>query len=191
MTLSSKGKRINAIPIINSEIKNFTSQILDIVAYGHPVLRQTAKSVLAIDDEARKLIANMLATLGDADGVGLAANQVGVAKKIAIVDIGEGPIILINPKIIKKSKKCKKLEEGCLSVPGVSVLVKRPEKIEIENIDFSSGQKTIIRAEDLLARVILHEMDHLVGKLLIDRLSFYQKAKLRGQLKKIKNSSKK
>ena len=142
--------------------------ILNIRKLGDPILRSEAKKVDNISDKTTKLIDNMIETMYSADGVGLAAPQVGVLKKIVVIDIGEELIEMINPEIIKKDGQ-QTDEEGCLSIPEKTGVVKRAEKIRVKAVD-REGEKFEIEAEGLLARVIQHEIDHLNGKLFIDKM---------------------
>jgi peptide deformylase len=123
------------------------------------------------------------------DGVGLAANQVGQLKRLIVVDIGQGPMVLINPKILDKSKKREALEEGCLSLPGLSLRVRRSCKINLEYFQLSDGKRIKLLAEGILARVVLHEIDHLDGVLLIDKLSFWQRGKFKKQILAIRQQT--
>ncbi len=165
------------------------AQVLVIKKYGDPVLRDHAKIVKEIDDSLRDLVQNMLATMYHFGGAGLAANQVGELKRVAVVDIGEGPLILINPKIIKKSWQRETAEEGCLSLPGLVLKVRRPKQIEIETFQLADGKRVKIKAKSLLARAIIHETEHLDGILIIDKLYFWQRAKFKKQLAEIKETT--
>ena len=157
---------------------------LKIRLYGDPVLRKKSAPVKEISTSERLLIQSMLETMYEHKGIGLAAPQVGINQRILVADIGDGPIIVINPVIIKRSG-AEVLEEGCLSIPGVTVKVKRPISIIVKYRD--EDNKLVERAyHDLIARVILHETDHLNGKLIVDYASFSQRRMLRGKLKDIK-----
>jgi peptide deformylase len=146
----------------------------EIHTLGDRVLRQTAKRVAKVDAEVRQIVEDMLRTMYSADGIGLAAPQVAVAKQIIVIDIDpeeatNAPLILINPVIRKKSTDITVDQEGCLSIPGVYLEVKRPEVIEIAFKD-ELGRPQAIRAKGLLSRAIQHEMDHLSGVLFVDRV---------------------
>jgi peptide deformylase len=146
---------------------------LKIELLGRPVLRQKAAEVTDIDDELRELIKNMFDTMYIAEGIGLAAPQVGVAKRVFVADLKnekDPKFALINPRIVSTSKEREKGEEGCLSIPGVSALVDRPMTVVVEGLD-EKGEPLRIEADGLLARCIQHEMDHLDGVLFIDHLS--------------------
>ena len=142
--------------------------ILTILTQGNPVLKKKSKAVGKILPELKKLIDNMEDTMRAAPGVGLAAPQVGVLQRVIVVDIGEGLISLINPKIVKKSGKCM-FYEGCLSVPGVEGQVERSESICVKGLD-RNGNPVVIEAEGYLAIVLQHEIDHLDGVLFVDRI---------------------
>ena len=156
--------------------------ILNIKTYSDKILLKKTKPVGEINAETKKLIDDMVQTLYAKSGAGLAANQVGESKRIAVIDIGTGLTILINPKIVNK-KGSVIMAEGCLSFPGLEVEVARPEKIEVEYMD-KRGQKQKTKASDLLARVICHEVDHLDGKTMIDRLALLKRLSIKRQLRK-------
>ncbi|MGF1494637.1 MAG: peptide deformylase [Microcoleaceae cyanobacterium] len=141
---------------------------------GDRALRQPAKRVSRVDDQTRKLIREMLQTMYSADGIGLAAPQVGVHKQVIVLDIepdnaATPPIILINPVIKKFSAETSPFQEGCLSVPGVYMDVTRPEIIEVSFKD-ETGRPRTIKANELLSRAIQHEIDHLQGVMFVDRV---------------------
>ena len=131
----------------------------------------------------------MIATMNEHKGIGLAAPQVGVNQRILVADVGQGPFAMINPKIIKKSGSGI-FEEGCLSIPGVTIKIKRAQKILAQYVDYD-GRLVEKIFEDLMARVVLHETDHLDGKLIIDYASLALKRKLRKSLKDIEAAQKK
>ena len=134
---------------------------------GDPVLRRVARPVRRITPAIGRLSQDMLKTMYKAEGVGLAAPQVGQSIRLIVVDIGEGPLVLVNPDI--RSTEGKALgSEGCLSVPGATGRVQRDRLINVEAQDLR-GDTLFMTAEDLLARVIQHEMDHLNGVLFVDR----------------------
>jgi len=156
--------------------------ILKIKEYPDPILNKKCEEVAEINFEIDKLIGDMIETMQKNNGVGLAAPQVGVLKRIIVLDSEKGPIAFVNPKILKKSKEIENMEEGCLSFPGVFFNIKRPKEIEAEVLT-EEGKKIKIKISGLLARVFQHETDHLDGILFIDRLNFWQKLKLRKKLK--------
>ena len=136
--------------------------------YGDDVLRKKCREVEQIDNRLLTLIKDMFETMYEADGVGLAAPQVGILKRLFVIDIGEGPLVFINPEILETSGE-QIDDEGCLSLPGKMEEVKRPNYVKARAIN-EKGQTFEIEAEGLLARAILHENDHLDGTLFIDRI---------------------
>lgn len=133
---------------------------------GDAVLRETCREVKEVTPKIIQLIDDMLDTMYDENGVGLAAPQVGVLKRIVVIDVGEGPIVMINPKILETAGT-QTGSEGCLSVPGKNGTVTRPNYVKAEAYD-EEMNKYIIEGEELLARAICHELDHLDGKLYVD-----------------------
>lgn len=142
--------------------------ILRIRIFGDPVLKEKANKVSSIDDDLLRLIKNMEETMRICEGVGLAATQVGILKRLFVYDIGEGLNVCINPEIISKEEEEVEEEEGCLSVPEVKVPIKRFKTVKIRAMN-EKGDEIEITGEDLLARVFQHEIDHLNGILCIDR----------------------
>jgi peptide deformylase len=140
--------------------------ILEIRQIGDAVLRKKAAPVKRISKNIRTLIKDMAETMYAADGAGLAAPQVGVPKRICVVDAGEGLIVLINPVITRQEGEVLAVE-GCLSIPGKAGLVKRSEKITVEALD-ENGRRLWVDADGLLGRACQHEMDHLDGVLYVD-----------------------
>jgi peptide deformylase len=136
--------------------------------FGDDVLRKRCREVEEIDKRVLTLIKDMKETMYDADGVGLAAPQVGVLKRLFVIDIGEGPLVFINPEIVETSGS-QIDEEGCLSLPGETEEVMRPNYVRARALN-EKGEEFEIEAEELLARAILHEYDHLNGTLFIDRV---------------------
>ena len=138
---------------------------------GSPVLREPAVEVKGVDAEVRTLVEDLLDTMRADKGVGLAANQVGVARRVAVVDTndGEPPVVLINPVILERKGKAVQ-EEGCLSIPEIYGNVERALQIVVETTGLD-GKRVRVEAEELRARAIQHEIDHLDGILFIDRLS--------------------
>lgn len=147
--------------------------ILNIKQYPDPVLEKRCQEVEKIDERIKKLIEDMLETMYAHKGVGLAASQIGISERIAVVDIGDGPRTFINPKILKKKGKVFS-EEGCLSVPGVFLKVRRAEKITVEALN-ENGDKFSLEANGLLSRCIQQEMDHLDGILIVDKKNLWEK----------------
>jgi peptide deformylase len=148
---------------------------LEIHTLGDRVLRQPAKRVSKVDASVRELAHDMLKTMYSSDGIGLAAPQVAVNKQLIVVDIdpenaAAPPLVLINPKVIRTSKELCTGQEGCLSIPGVYLDVVRPAAIEVSFKD-ENGRPQKLKASELLARCILHEMDHLTGVMFVDRVT--------------------
>ena len=154
------------------------------------LLRQVSKVVEKVGNEERVLMDDMLDTMYDAPGIGLAAIQIGVPKRIIVMDISRDenikePRYFVNPIIKKKNKEKVKYEEGCLSVPDQFAEIERPNTCEVEYLDYD-GKKQLLKAEGLLATCIQHEMDHLEGILFIDYLSKLKKSMIIKKLSKIK-----
>ncbi len=135
---------------------------------GDPVLRQRASDVSDIDGKLARLAEDMLTTMYDAPGLGLAGPQVGVQKRIFVYDIGDGPQVVVNPEV-RESRGEWVFEEGCLSIPGLAFELLRPKEIHLTGYDLD-GNELSIEADELLARCFLHELDHLDGVLFIERL---------------------
>ena len=154
-------------------------------------LRQKSSEVEKVTDETRKLMDDMLETMYAAPGIGLAAIQIGVPKRVIVIDLSrdekKNPLYFVNPKIIKKSDTDSTYEEGCLSVPGQFAEVDRPDKCHISFLDYN-GKKQELKAEGLLATCIQHEMDHLEGILFIDYLSKLKKNLIVKKLSKQKKA---
>ncbi|MDP4088489.1 MAG: peptide deformylase [Bacillota bacterium] len=132
------------------------------------ILRKKSRRVDDVNDRIKTLAKDMLETMYAANGVGLAAPQVGILKRVIVVDVGEGPHAFINPEIVEKSGSCVDLE-GCLSLPGRQGEVERPTKIKVNALNVN-GEEFELEAEDFFARAICHEVDHLEGILFIDKL---------------------
>ena len=151
----------------------------NIVIEPDPILRKKSDILEKVDDELRILLDDMLETMYAAPGIGLAAVQIGILKRLIVIDISKdkekkNPIFLINPEIISKSKNTSIYEEGCLSLPGHFAEIERPEECHIKYIDYD-GKKKEMKANGLLSTCIQHEIDHLNGKLFIDYLSKLKK----------------
>jgi peptide deformylase len=159
--------------------------ILNILHYPDPRLRQKAQPVAVVDESIKKLIDNMLETMYQAPGIGLAATQVNVAKQVVVIDISEdrsSPLVLINPEVIARQGIAES-EEGCLSVPEIFEPITRAAEIIVRYLD-REGQEREIQAQDLLATCIQHELDHLTGKLFIDYLSNLKRNRIRKKMEK-------
>jgi peptide deformylase len=158
---------------------------------GDPVLRQEAEPVEAVDDEVRRLVTDMLDTMYDAEGVGLAAPQVGVPLRVIVLDVHEPdvpPMALINPRILEFGEEPDRAEEGCLSIPGLRDVVERPARVVVEGLD-AEGATVRLEADGLLARVLQHEVDHLDGVLFLDRVSPLKRRLLLQRWKKLQAES--
>jgi peptide deformylase len=136
--------------------------------FGDPVLKRPAAPVVDVDGAFVKLVDAMYETMYDAPGVGLAAPQVGVQRRFFVYDIGEGPHVLLNPEIVEATGEWD-YEEGCLSLPGLAFEVVRPKVVTVKGQDLD-GNDVLIEGDELLGRVFLHEIDHLDGVLMLDRL---------------------
>ncbi len=143
--------------------------ILDIRVLGDPILRQATTPVSRITDDLRRLVADMFDTMHHARGIGLAAPQVGRSERLAIVQVDDQRLVLINPEVIERDGKAKG-EEGCLSIPDIYADVERPKTVTVRALDEHFAPYEV-EAADLLARCIQHEIDHLDGKLFLDYLS--------------------
>ena len=140
--------------------------ILEVVQIGNPVLNQKAEPISKINKQVLKILDDMLDTMYSADGLGLAAPQLGISKRIIVVDIGEGLIELINPEIVSAEGTAVD-QEGCLSVAGFLGDVTRAQKVVVQGLN-RKGKKVRIKAKDLLARALQHEIDHLEGRLFVE-----------------------
>ena len=162
----------------------------NIVVEPDPILREKSVSLEKVDDELRSLLDDMLETMYAAPGIGLAAVQVGVLKRLIVIDVSKDqekkdPLFLINPEIIHRSKQTSVHEEGCLSLPGHFAEIERPAECQIKFIDYNGKEKEL-NAKGLLATCIQHEVDHLNGVLFIDYLSKLKKDMIIKKLKKQK-----
>ena len=161
-----------------------------ILTEPNKLLRQISRSVDKVGDAERTLMDDMLDTMYDAPGIGLAAIQIGVPKRIIVMDLGRDennkePRYFVNPVIKNKNEEKAKYEEGCLSVPDQFAEIERPNSCEVEYLDYN-GKKQVLKADGLLATCIQHEMDHLEGILFIDYLSKLKKSMIIKKLSKIK-----
>ena len=153
---------------------------------GSPVLRQRAAPVARVDDDVRQLVEDLFDTMRAAKGVGLAANQIGVARRVAVVDVGDQeppPLVLINPVIVHRSEDGETAEEGCLSIPEIFGDVERPVTITVEALD-RDGQPYRLTVAGYKARAIQHEIDHLDGVLFLDHLSAIKRGLLLSKWKR-------
>jgi peptide deformylase len=136
--------------------------------FGDPVLRQRSKDVEELDGDVARLVHAMYDTMHEAVGLGLAAPQVGVLKRLYTYDVGEGPAVIVNPEIVESSGEWV-YEEGCLSVPGMQFEIVRPKLVTVRGLDLDANE-VVIEGDELMGRLIQHEIDHLDGTLLLDRL---------------------
>ena len=165
--------------------------LLKILIFPDPRLRTVAKAVEKVDDSLKKLTEDMLETMYEGSGIGLAATQVDIHKRVIVVDISEKkdePLVLINP-VLKKviDPELKTYSEGCLSVPGFYEELERPSEIEISFQDVNGQNHTLI-ANGLLSVVVQHEMDHLEGKMMVDSISNVKREMIRKKLSKAKGT---
>lgn len=165
--------------------------MLEILTYPHEILKTRALPVEKVDDEVRRLVDEMAETMYAAPGIGLAANQVGVLKRIAVIDVDypDGKpnlLVLINPEIVRRDGEIV-WEEGCLSFPDVHEDVVRAREIEVRALD-RRGKEFTLQAEGLLAVALQHEIDHLNGVVFIDHISFLKRRIIQRQLTKIKQT---
>ena len=163
-----------------------------ILTEPNKLLRKISESVESVGDEERRLMDDMLDTMYAAPGIGLAAIQIGVPKRIIVMDISRDedkkePRYFVNPVIKNKNNETSKYEEGCLSVPDQFAEIERPNECEVEYLDYN-GKKQLLKAAGLLATCIQHEMDHLEGVLFIDYLSKLKKSMIIKKLSKIKSN---
>ena len=163
--------------------------VLEILKYPHPILKKRSKEVDGIDDGVKRLIQDMTETMYRANGIGLAACQVGIIRRVIVVDVSpldpqHGLFALINPEIVSEEGEIE-YEEGCLSVPDCSEKVKRREKIQVRGIS-PEGTEMEVSGEGILAISLQHEIDHLNGILILDRLSRLKREIYRDKLKKEK-----
>ena len=159
---------------------------LSILRYPDPRLYTVARPVADVDDRIRRLVDDMLETMYEAEGVGLAATQVDVHQRVIVIDTSEArdtPLVLINPELIDKSDEMTLGDEGCLSVPEIYDKVPRHARVKVRARD-RSGETREFAAEGLLSVAVQHEMDHLLGKVFVDYLSPLKRARLTGKLRK-------
>ncbi|RCW71547.1 peptide deformylase [Pseudorhodoferax soli] len=160
--------------------------LLPILQYPDARLHKVAKPVAAVDDRIKALVADMLETMYDAKGIGLAATQVDVHERVIVIDVSEErdtPLVLINPEITWSSPERELGDEGCLSVPGIYDGVERASRIRVQALD-GEGQSRSVEAEGLLAICIQHEMDHLLGKVFVEYLSPLKRNRIKTKMLK-------
>lgn len=174
----------------------------EIVTFGDPILRVRAESVDRVTVEYKKFVDGMLDTMHEAEGVGLAAQQVGRAVSVCVVDVPveldveqeggrrlnpevEMPLVMFNPKIVGRSDDVARRDEGCLSFPGIHTGVQRAAEVDVAFVDWK-GEVRRLHCRGLLARAVQHELDHLAGVLLVDRMSPVKKISMAGKLKRLR-----
>lgn len=160
--------------------------LLPILSYPDPRLHTVAKPVAVVDERIRALAADMLETMYDSKGVGLAATQVNVHERMLVLDVSEErnqPQVLINPELVWASEDRVKNEEGCLSVPGIFDGVERPSRVKVQALN-EQGESITIEADGLLSICIQHEMDHLMGKVFVEYLSVLKRMRIKSKLLK-------
>lgn len=166
---------------------------MQIYTYNHPILKQKTSAITQVTDDLRTIVSEMFTTMYRANGIGLAANQVGKSFSLTVVDISDsgdedpsspGALTLINPVIEAFSDDVEEFEEGCLSLPDFRDVVVRPEAIQVRYMDMNEKEH-VIEADGLLARVIQHEVDHLQGVYFFERLSPVRRALAQGKLRRI------
>jgi len=163
-----------------------SSDLLPILRYPDPRLHTVARPIAAVDDRVRAIIPRMLATMYEANGIGLAATQVDIHERLIVIDVSEErdqPLVLINPELEWASEEKRKGEEGCLSVPGIYDGVERSTAVRVRALD-GEGKSRVIEAEGLLAVCIQHEMDHLMGKVFVEYLSPLKRNRIKTKLLK-------
>jgi peptide deformylase len=165
--------------------------LLPILHYPDPRLTLVAKPVQAVDARLKGLVADMLETMYDANGIGLAATQVDVHERLIVIDVSEDrdqPLVLVNPEIVWASDEKKVNDEGCLSVPGIYDGVERSTSVKVRAQD-ADGQERVIEADGLLAVCIQHEMDHLLGKVFVEYLSPLKRNRIKTKMMKARREA--
>ncbi len=166
--------------------------LLPILCYPDPKLHKVAKPVQTVDARIKTLISDMVATMYEAKGIGLAATQVDVHERLIVIDVSEerdAPLVLINPQVIWQSPETHLNEEGCLSVPGIYDGVKRFDGIKVQALD-GEGASRIVEADGLLSVCIQHEMDHLLGKVFVEYLSPLKRNRIKTKMLKAQREDK-
>jgi peptide deformylase len=165
--------------------------LLPILCYPDPRLHTVAKPVQAVDSRIRSLVADMLETMYDAEGIGLAATQVDVHERVVVIDVSEErnqPLVLVNPEITWASEEVQVGDEGCLSVPGIYDGVERSSSIRVRALD-GEGEERELAAEGMLAVCIQHEMDHLQGKVFVEYLSPLKRNRIKTKMLKARRDT--
>ncbi len=171
------------------------SDLYDIIMVPDPVLKQEAHEVQTVTPEIRQQMDRMLATMYDAPGIGLAANQVGLLNRVLVMDLSRkddeedpNPIFMVNPQIVKESEDFSVMQEGCLSIPQQYADVERPAIVHVEYLDYD-GNKAELKAEGLLSHCVQHEIDHLNGVLFVDYLSSLKRNMILRKVEKLKKQN--
>jgi peptide deformylase len=167
--------------------------VLSILRYPDPRLHTVAKPVQAVDARIQALVADMLETMYDANGIGLAATQVDVHERLIVIDVSEQrnqPLVLVNPEIVWASDQKQVNDEGCLSVPGIYDGVERSAAVRVRALD-REGREQLIEAEGLLAVCVQHEMDHLLGKVFVEYLSPLKRNRIKTKMLKARRETEK
>lgn len=160
--------------------------LLPILCFPDPRLHTVATPIAAVDDRVRQIARDMLETMYEAQGIGLAATQVNVHERLVVIDVSEErnqPLILVNPEIVWASEEMHVSDEGCLSVPGIYDGVERAARVRVQSLDLQ-GAAVTLEAEDLLGVCIQHELDHLLGKVFVEYLSPLKRSRIRSKMLK-------
>ena len=160
--------------------------LLDILRYPDPRLHKVARPVAMVDERIRRLVDDMLETMYEAEGVGLAATQVDVHERVIVIDVSDAhdePLVLINPELIETSEEMTLVDEGCLSVPEIFDKVSRHARVRVRALD-RSGEQREFGAEGLLSIAVQHEMDHLLGKVFVEYLSPLKRTRIKTRMLK-------
>ena len=163
--------------------------VRDVRLLGDPVLREEADDVVGFGDDLRALVRDMFETMYHEEGIGLAAPQIGVSRRVIVIDLrredhDDQPMALVNPRLTWTSSETAKQTEGCLSIPGLEEIVERPAKVRVEAHD-PEGKRVELHADELLARALQHEIDHLDGILFLDRVSALKRRMLMKKWRKL------
>jgi peptide deformylase len=154
----------------------------EVITYPSPILRKKSAVVEEVNEDLKQLVEDMAETMYASHGIGLAAIQIGIPKRVIVINVGEGLVVLVNP-VIDKAEGETRTEEGCLCLPGVMVEVTRHETITVSGLS-EAGQEVTIHAEGLMARALQHEIDHLEGTLIVDKVSRVKRELLTSALRK-------
>jgi len=156
--------------------------IREVISYPNPILRKKSEVVEEINGDLKQLVEDMAETMYGSHGIGLAAVQIGILKRVIVVNVGEGLVVVVNP-VIDEAAGETRMEEGCLCLPGVMVEVTRHETVTVSGLS-ETGQEVTLHADGLLARALQHEIDHLEGTLIVDKVSRLKRELLTSALRK-------